>query len=216
MKKLSMIVLLLGITAALVAGCGSKPEPTATPAPTYTPYPEPTPYPTYTPNPTATPYPEPTPYPTYTPYPEPEPQLPDLTNLFCEYEFCIGHPTEAHLTDIQAPEEWNTYRNGVVMGVSATGILAVEWHIRTRTEWNLENEIDEMIDKDTPLADVTEEMMGQYSVAYRPFQTTDKYGVAGAWYCGERGFKAMVLVDDEDEGLDMLRQAMEAFTCAED
>ncbi len=61
--------------AAIVAACGSTPEPTPTPTPEPTPTATPEPTPTPTPEPTPTPTPEPETAPTPEPTPTPEPQL---------------------------------------------------------------------------------------------------------------------------------------------
>ncbi len=222
MRKLT-VVLVLGLLVSAVAGCGAAPE--ATPYPTYTPYPEPTPYPTYTPfpeptpYPTHTPYPEPTPYPTYTPYPEPV--TVDLADLFCGYDFCIGHPSGAYLTDLDAPETWDEYDLGVLIGINTTGSwMAVDWERVGAGEWNIE---DQALDAANSLGEaqgeVRIEQIGPFDVAIvASYDAEDEelpYGSAAAWYCGDRGFRASVFSKNESRPELLLLEALGRFTCEE-
>jgi hypothetical protein len=57
------------------------------------------------------------PVPTNRPYPTPTPF--SLTGLFCEYQFCIGHPPEMAFYDVVAKQNpdspaANTYENGIL------------------------------------------------------------------------------------------------------
>ncbi len=47
--------------------------------------------------------PRPTIHPSYTPYPTFTPHAPTLEGLFCEYQFCIGHPVEIASRAIHNP-----------------------------------------------------------------------------------------------------------------
>ena len=224
MRK-STIVPLLAVAVLLLAACGAAPEPTV--YPTYTPYPEPTPYPTYTPHPEPTPYPtytphpEPTPYPTYTPYPEPEAAMPDLTDLFCAYDFCIGHPAGAYLTDLDAPDTWNDYDFGVLIGVNTTGSwMAVDWERAGRSEWQVEEQaLDAANSLGEAQGEVRMEQVGGFDVAVvASYDENDEelpYGSAAAWYCGGRGFRASVFNKTQALPEVLLLEAIGRFTCGE-
>lgn len=211
------------LVALLLGGCvaASQPEPTV--YPTYTPYPQPTPYPTYTPfpeptaYPTYTPYPVPTAYPTYTPYPEPTPPTPDLTYLFCEYEFCIGRPSAAYLTDMDAPESWNEYHNGVLVGINASGVfMAVDWKRTSRSGWNLEEEaLDAANELGQAQDDLMIEQIGPFEMALVSSIGGDNlpYGFVAAWYCGDRGFRAAVFDKNQTLPEQLLRDAVALFVC---
>lgn len=217
-------VLLLGVLALVVAGCGSAPEPT--PYPTYTPYPEPTPYPTHTPYPeptpypTYTPYPDPTPYPTYTPYPEPAAVLEDVTDLFCGYNFCIGHPSSAWLTDLDAPDSWSEYENGVLTGINTTGsYMTIDWLQIGESEWSIEDEALDTANIYEAQGDVRIEQVGPFEVALvTTFDAEDEdlpYGIAAAWYCGDRGFRALLFNERESRPELLMLEALDRFTCGE-
>ncbi|MFZ2357751.1 MAG: hypothetical protein WA040_00260 [Anaerolineae bacterium] len=212
MRK-STVVLLLTVAILALAACSAAPE--ATPYPTYTPYPEPTPYPTYTP------YPAPTPYPTYTPYPEPEAAMSDLTDLFCAYDFCIGHPAGAYLTDLDAPDAWNDYDFGVLIGVNTTGSwMAVDWERAGRSEWQTEGQaLDAANSLGEAQGEVRMEQVGAFDVAvvasYDEADEALSYGSAAAWYCGGRGFRAAVFNKTQALPELLLLEAIERFTCGE-
>jgi hypothetical protein len=221
MRK-SMRVLLIGVLALAAAGCGAAPEPT--PYPTYTPYPEPTPYPTHTPYPeptpypTYTPFPEPTPYPTYTPYPELAPVLEDIRDLFCGYDFCIGHPSSAWLTDVDAPDEWSEYDVGLLTGINATGsYMSLDWLQIDEDEWSIEDEALDAANIYEAQGDVRIEQVGPLEVALvATFDAEDEdlpYGIAAAWYCGDRGFRALVFHERESRPELLMLEALGRFSC---
>lgn len=224
-KKTFIFALWLSIAALFIVGCGSSPEPTATLYPTYTPYPPPTPYPTYTPYPeptpypTFTPYPDPTPYPTYTPYPGLDALTSDLPYLFCEYEFCIGRPSEAYLTDTDAPDNWNEYENGVLIGINTAGsFMAIDWEKIAHLEWVLEEQaIDVANSLGEVQGEVVIEQIGPFDIALAASldntSETLPYGFVAAWYCGDRGFRAAVFNKSEALPEKLLREALKLFTC---
>src|SRR6266511_4902345 len=64
--------------------------------------------PTSTSNPIPTPYPSPTPF--------------DLRGLFCEYEFCMGHPYDMAFFDVSAQQNAgapSTYTQGIIASFNA-------------------------------------------------------------------------------------------------
>jgi len=199
--------------------CGfltTSPEPTATP--TDTPSPEPTAYPTHTPYPEPTAYPTFTPYPTHTPYPS---QVLDISNLFCEYDFCIGHPATLYLTDpsgIDQVDEWNTYGFGILVGVNGT-LMMLEWDASTEAEWDAQFEIEDMLsNEDVIRGDATEEMIGDFKVTYAEYEYMDlsrlrPYGVVAAWFCSNRGFVLDISTQREGIATDLVKQSIERFTC---
>jgi hypothetical protein len=207
MRSLSIVLL---VSVLVLGGCGAAPEPT--PYPTYTPYPEPTSYPTYTP------YPEPTPYPTYTPFPEPV--LEDIRDLFCGYDFCIGHPSSAWLTDVDAPDEWSEYDIGLLTGINAAGsYMSIDWLQIDEDEWNSEEEALDAANIYEAQGDVRIEQVGPLEVALvATFDAEDEdlpYGIAAAWYCGDRGFRALVFHERESRPELLMLEALGRFTCGE-
>ncbi len=88
MKKVSLMILALGLMVLTACGTQEKAAPTPTPAPTYTPTPTFTPTPTDTPTPTATNTPTPTPSPT--PFIAETVKTVELTDTF---EMLMGNDT---------------------------------------------------------------------------------------------------------------------------
>lgn len=190
---------------------------TAAAIPTVTPYPTLTPFPplsTATPYPTLTPFPEPTAYPTFTPFP-----TRNLADLFCEYDFCIGHPTEAYLVDMDAPDEWSSYKAGSVFGIEDDTVMGVSWEIQTEARWDIEAEVLDFIGENQAIqGEVVQETIGDTLIAYASFNDLDPnekrpYRLAAAWYCGNRGFVAMFVSDKDGFVIDLMRQALESFMC---
>src|SRR5689334_89964 len=59
-----------------------------------------------------------------TPYPSPTPMT--LAGLFCEYQFCIGHPSSMAFYDhlaAQSPLTPSTYANGFLAAYQVPGML---------------------------------------------------------------------------------------------
>jgi len=217
-RKLTSLGIILTVFVVTIS-CGfltASPEPTATP--TDTPSPEPTAYPTYTPYPEPTAYPTFTPYPTHTPYPS---QILDISNLFCEYDFCIGHPATLYLTDpsgIDQVDEWNIYGFGILVGVNDI-LMILEWDASTEAEWDAKFEIEDMLaDGEVIRGDVNEETVGDFMVTYVEYEHMDPstmrpYGVAAAWFCGNRGFLLDISTQREGKAMDLAKQSIERFTC---
>ena len=174
-----------------------------------------TPYPTYTP------YPQPTPYPTYTPYPEPVSALEDLDDLFCAYDFCMGHPSGAYLTDVEAPDTWNFYDIGTLTGINTAGTwIGVDWEQIGSSEWQLDEQaLDLANSMGEAQGDVRSEQAGGFDLAVvSTFDAEDQdlpYGTVAAWYCGDRGFRAAVFTEKESLSEVLLLESIERFFCAE-
>jgi hypothetical protein len=74
--------------------------------------------------------PIPTSNPIPTPYPSPTPF--DLRGLFCEYEFCMGHPYDMAFFDVNAQQNAgspSTYSQGILASYNANLFIQVMWQI---------------------------------------------------------------------------------------
>ncbi|MER2598545.1 MAG: hypothetical protein ABTQ73_03420 [Caldilineales bacterium] len=180
-----------------------------------TPYPEPTAYPTYTP------YPEPTAYPTYTPYPEPVSAPDDLDDLFCSYDFCMGHPSGAYLTDLEAPDEWNFYDIGSLVGISTSGTwIGVDWEQISLSKWQLDEQVADLANSmGEAQGEVHAEQAGGFELAVVSIYDAEDpdlpYGTAAAWYCGDRGFRAAVFTKKQSPSEVLLLESIERFFCSD-
>lgn len=188
--------ILFGVLAVMLAACGGAPK--AQPAPTYTPYP------------------------TYTPFPEQKPVITDIDDLYCDFGFCIGHPTGAYLTDVDAPDEWSEYESGVLIGVNTTGSwMGMDWEKVGKSEWQLEEQaLDVANNLGEAQGDARIETVGNFDVALvSSFDSEDEdlpYGSNAAWHCGDRGFRASVFAKSESLPEVLLLEAIARFTCGKD
>ena len=198
---------ILGICSLLLCSCGGRvvttPDPqsqideaviaTISSIPTYTPYP------------TLTPVPLPTPFP--------------LDGLFCEYGFCIGHPTDMVLIDegsMHKPPVPSARANGVMFGYNDALFMQLNWRIS-----------DPNFDPQTAMKLILEEsetlqgsldvlLIGDMNVFYQPTTTiTPKlpYGGISVWQCGGRDFIWKVYTPQDAMAQGLLKQSLERFRC---
>jgi hypothetical protein len=195
-------ILALAASLGLLAACGPKPSsplagPTDTPAvsalPTYTPYP------------------------TFTPVPALE-----LTGLYCEYEFCIGHPAGIPLFDLEVVNQTVTsrssYAQGNLIGFDPQFYVFLVWS-QSAGEFDPAAMIDFILRGDQPQDTIFSESLGGRTVSYVLLASTQSpdvlpYGLAAAWKCGDRAFGWKVYTPQDAQGMDFLRQALARFACS--
>jgi hypothetical protein len=161
--------------------------------------------------------------PTYTPYPVPTP-VPSPTHLaldglFCEYGFCIGHPTDVGLIDegsTHKPPVPGSRANGIVFWYNDTLFIQLSWRIS-----------DPNFDPQTAMKLILEEsqtfqgsldalLIGEMNVYYQPTTTiTSKlpYGGVATWQCGGRDFIWKVYTPQDNMAQELLKQSLERFRC---
>ncbi len=158
----------------------------------------------------------PTAYPTYTPRP-----APSLTNLFCEYGFCLGHPSETYFFDALMVKDTHTasnYAYGVLMTYQPNLFIEVTWRLKAG-EANPYDMLavtagDDVIDLNA--LDVFQS--GNIIITTAPILKTASpnvlpYGLAAAWECGDRefGWKAYTAAESQASGL--LQETLSRFSC---
>jgi hypothetical protein len=163
--------------------------------------------------------PTPTPRPISTPYPSPTPF--DLRGLFCEYQFCIGHPEEMAFFDVSAQHNAgapSTYAQGILASYNANLFIQVMWQISPGTA-DPKFLMDLILNKglDTPVGSPTVKLVRDMNVVYTPITTTATpvlpYGAAAAWTCGERVFAWKVYTPDEGSPAGLFDSALARFNC---
>ncbi|MBN2388964.1 MAG: hypothetical protein JXB85_18255 [Anaerolineales bacterium] len=209
MRKLISLLVLLLVAGSLLAACGSR-ETVVTPpvdtaatavAAALTAIP---PQPTHTPQPT------------YTPYP-----TPNLAGLFCEYEFCIGHPSGFPFFDLEVLNDFtanrSSYQQGILIGFSDSLYIFLSWS-QLLGDYDPNVMLTVALQSDLPQdTRLTTDLHGR-PVTYTLLQTTPSdlmsYGLVAAWQCGDRqfGWKAYTLQDGQ--AIDHLRQALSRFACS--
>jgi len=161
-----------------------------------------------------------TPAPLPTPYPSPTPMT--LAGLFCEYQFCIGHPVSMAFYDhlaAQNPLTPSTYANGFLAAYQLPGMLInVIWLQAPGTadpQFLLDTLLDDQADTRTGSLDV--KLVRGMNVMYTPITTTISpdvpFGGAAAWTCGDRVFAWKVYAPNAESAGPLFEEALARFTC---
>lgn len=198
-RSLSIILLLI------VTACGRRPDPNiqidqavaATLAS----------IPTPTPNPIPTPYPAPTPF--------------DLRGLFCEYEFCMGHPYDMAFFDVNAQQNTgapSSYTQGIIASYNANLFIQIIWQVApgaSDPQFLLDLILDDGIDTAVGTPEV--KLVRNMNVVYTAITTTASpmlpYGGAAAWTCSERVFAWKVYTPDNASAPGLFESGFARFTC---
>lgn len=162
---------------------------------------------------TRTPIPVPTIIPTATPL--------DLKGLFCEYQFCIGHPQDMAFYDVNAQQNIgspSTYSAGILASYNANLFLQVMWQISpgaSDPSFLLNLILDAQTDARTGSQEV--KLIRNMNVIYTPITTTASpslpFGGAAAWTCGDRVFAWKAYTPDEASAAGLFEEALTRFNC---
>ena len=164
--------------------------------------------------PTPSPYPRPTTVPispTSTPI--------SLKDIFCEYNFCIGHPQGIYLLDqgsTRQPPVSSTYDHGVLFGYSPTLFIEMAWTASGPT-----------FDPQTTMRFIVEEkeslqgslntlLLGKLNVFYQSMTTVSSslpFGGIASWQCGGRDFAWKVYTPQDGMAAALIKQTLEKFRC---
>jgi hypothetical protein len=164
--------------------------------------------------PTSTSVPIPTPYPSPTPF--------DLNGLFCEYQFCIGHPAGMafydHLASLN-PQTPSQYNNGFIVAYKIPAlVISVIWLQAPGTadpQFLLDTILDDTSDARTGNLDV--KLVRGMNVMYTPITTTISpdvpFGGAAAWVCGDRVFAWKAYTPQAEAASPLFEEALARFMC---
>ena len=162
---------------------------------------------------TRTPAPLPTLLPTATPF--------DLKGLFCEYQFCIGHPQDMAFYDVNAQQNLgspSSYSAGILASYNANLFLQVMWQISPGAAdptFLLNLILDAQTDARTGNQEV--KLIRNMNVIYTPITSTASpslpHGGAGAWTCGDRVFAWKAYTPDEASAAGLFEEALTRFNC---
>ncbi len=163
-----------------------------------------------------TPIAPPTPQPTFTPMP--------LSGLFCEYQFCIGHPNDMAFYDVNAPQSNqgtpSTYSNGIIAAFSTNLFIQVIWQDAPGST-DPQFMIDLILQSagDTRNGDIQPKLIGPLNVFYATITPTPSaasklpYGGVAAWLCGGRAFAWKVYAAQQDLADSLMLDALSRFRC---
>ena len=163
--------------------------------------------------PTATPYTPPTPFPSATPI--------SLAGVFCEYQFCIGHPNNMAFYDHMAALNQLTpsaYNNGFLAAYQIpTMVINFIWLQAPGTsdpQFLLETLLDDQANTKNGTFDV--KRIRGMNVMYVPITTTISevpFGSIAAWTCGDRVFAWKVYTPQAETAGPLFEEALARFTC---
>ena len=156
-----------------------------------------------------------------TPVP-PTPTPVSLTGIFCEYEFCVGHPTDMALYDVNAAQNQlapSTISQGILATHSSTLFIQFIWQEApgaTDPQFMLD-----LITQggDTRNGSIEPKLAGSLNVYYVPITPTAgaastlPYGAAAAWMCGDRAFAWKTYALRAEIAPTLLADALARFRC---
>ena len=163
--------------------------------------------------PSATSIPRPTSFPSPTPF--------SLAGLYCEYQFCIGHPASMafydHLASLN-PSSPSAYNNGFLAAYQIPAmVITLIWLQAPGTsdpKFLLDTILDDQTDTPTGTAEV--KLIRGMNVMYTAITTTISevpFGSAGAWTCGDRVFAWKVYTPQAETPGSLFEEALARFTC---
>jgi hypothetical protein len=159
-----------------------------------------------------------TPYPQPTSYPSPTPMT--LAGLFCEYQFCIGHPPDISFFDVSAqtnPAAPSTYGQGLLTAFNASLVIQLLWQYAPGTadpKFLLDLILDPEVD--TRVGNMDVKLIRDMNVLFTPITTTlteVPHGGAGAWTCGDRVFAWKAYTLQDGQAAMLFEEAIGRFRC---
>ncbi len=153
---------------------------------------------------------------TYTPYPTFTPVAPALQGLFCEYQFCIGHPTDLALFDARDPKNPSQYSDGMLATYRADLFNLIIWqynHGSDDPQFMLDLVMDANVDTRIGTLDV--DLLGDLTTFYSPITNTTSIPAGGvaAWVCGDRAFGWKSYTPNEEIARALFEEAISKFRC---
>lgn len=145
----------------------------------------------------------------------------DLRGLFCEYQFCIGHPLDMAFYDVgvlQNAGTPSTYSQGMLASYNANLFLQVIWQVAPGAadpQFLLDTIFDPELDSRTGSLEV--KLVRGMNVIYTPITTTATpvlpFGGAAAWTCGDRVFAWKAYTPDDVTASGLFEEALARFNC---
>jgi hypothetical protein len=153
----------------------------------------------------------------------PSPTAVNLAGLYCEYQFCIGHPAGVafydHLATLNlgAP---STYNNGFIYAYQIPNlVISLIWLQAPGTSdpnFLLETILADQTD--IPSGSLEVKLIRNMNVVYTPITTTISevpFGSAGAWTCGDRVFAWKAYTPQAETAAPLFEEALARFTCGQ-
>lgn len=144
-----------------------------------------------------------------------------LEGLFCEYQFCIGHPRDMAFFDVNAqrnPGSPSTYVQGNLVAYNANLFIQVLWQTAPGAS-DPQILIDLILDDqvDTYSGQTMPRLVGDIYTLFSPIATTATpvlpFGGVGAWTCGDRVFAWKAYAPDTGSAESLFNDALNRFAC---
>jgi hypothetical protein len=163
--------------------------------------------------------PQPTSIPPATPFPSPTPF--SLAGLFCEYQFCIGHPIDVSFFDVSAqqnPASPSTYSQGLLAAFNGNLFIQVMWQIAPGSsdpKFLLDTILDDQVDTASGIEDVflIRDMNVMYDSITAIATPALPFGGVAAWTCGDRVFAWKVYAPNAESARPLFDEALSRFRC---
>jgi hypothetical protein len=143
--------------------------------------------------------------------------------LFCEYQFCIGHPADMAFFDVNAqrnPAAPSTASQGILAAFNSALFIQVVWQNASGiTDPQFMIDLILQYGADTRNGSVQPLLIGDLNVFYVPITPTASaastlpYGGAAAWTCGGRAFAWKAYTPQPDLAKNLLEEALGRFRC---
>ena len=163
----------------------------------------------------------PTVAPAIPPTPYPTPTAVSLSGLYCEYQFCIGHPIDMAFFDVSAqknPASPSTYSQGILASFNGNLFIQVMWQLApgsTDPTFMLDLIVDKNVDVRVGTLDA--KLIRNMNVISTAITSTATpvlpFGEAAAWVCGERVFAWKVYAPQAESTQALFDMAMNRFSC---
>lgn len=158
------------------------------------------------------------PQPTYTPYPTYTPAAPELAGLFCEYQFCIGHPVDTVLFDVRDAQDPSLYNDGMLAAYRPDYFNLIIWQPASGSDdpqFMFDIVLDANVDTREGTLDVS--TVGDRTVFYTTISNASAIssGGAAAWICGDRAFGWKVYAESNELAQSFFQEAIAKFRCNE-
>jgi hypothetical protein len=148
-----------------------------------------------------------------------------LAGMFCEYQFCIGHPADMAFYDVGAAKNQTTpssYGQGIIAAYKPdTGpVILVVWQEAPNVT-DPQFMIDLILQDggDTRNGSAQVQLIGPLNVFFVPVTpanastSTVPYGEAAAWLCGGRAFAWKAYTAQQQLAASLMMDALTRFRC---
>lgn len=146
-----------------------------------------------------------------------------LAGLFCEYEFCIGHPKELAFYDVVAKQNPNSpagsqYDDGILAASSTSAFIEVIWQNAPAggtPEFLLNQILTPGVDTRSGDNDsiASAEITALYVGIRNSATAMLPYGGASAWLCGSRAFAWKAYTAQPEIAKNLAIEALRSFRC---